>query len=127
MTDPLRVSPPKYYEVNQQVCTVDSAFLAPGAGLNQQMIAAVTGRRIRVMGFDLQGDTAAGVAVAFKNGSGGAQKTIAYSLPAIATGTIFVKPIVDCGYFETSTGVGLFVDTYTGFSRIGVYYITYAP
>ena len=119
--DPIRV-----YQVNGTVCTVDTACPILSVSNNQTVVAAVTGKKIRVMGLLATVGSGAGQAgVTLKNGSGGATR-MAFVLPASTVGPIHL-PLVNSGYFDTDTGVGLFVDIATSVVNLNLFYITYTP
>ena len=130
MTDPLRVSPPKYYEVNGEVCKVLSNSQVHTVGANRTILAAISGRIIRVMGLCLAPSVSnfalgATPSIEVKNGSGGASLMLLAS-PNGLNGS-FLLPIVDSGYCETTSGVGLFTDVNGTNAFLTVFYITYAP
>ena len=130
MTDPLRVSPPKYYEVNLQVCKVLTFADVVVVGANRTLITAVAGRIIRVMGLALAPSVTnfalgATPSLQVKNGSGGASLLL-LAIPNGLNGSSLL-PITDSGYCETSSGVGLFTDVNGTNAFVTVFYITYAP
>lgn len=94
-------------------------------GNNQSVIAAVTGQKIRVLGYAVQSSTATQSTYGFIDGSGGASLSSFIAPPS--TAAPFALPIVDPGYFETSTGVGLFLNVATAAVTINVFYLTYLP
>lgn len=120
--DPIRI-----YQVNGEVCPLKSAFAVVGVSTNTSLIAALTGRRIRVMGAFISSQGAAVSTFSFKNGSGG---TVLFGATApsnaVATPNIFL-PVNESGYVETDTGVGLFCDVATTAAAITVFYIDYIP
>lgn len=121
MTDPTRI-----YEIRGEVCKLKTAAVSVAVGNNETVIAAITGRAIRVMGFTIQGD--GGVSkVTFKNGSGGAALFGPITAASSTTPDQFIVPIVASGYFETSSGTGLFADISTTAANINVFYLDYAP
>jgi hypothetical protein len=123
----MSVAPPKYYEVNGQVCKLQSAFAVQVPANNISVIAAVTGQIIRVMGVTVQHTAAVGgVSAIFKNGSGGAS-LIGAVVPNAATGLYWQEPVIDAGYCETSVSTALVVDVAAGNVLYNVYYITYTP
>lgn len=122
------VSPPQYYEVNGEVCKLTPASLRQAGGVaNILVVAAITGKRIRVMGFV---GTALGAAASnfnLKDGSGGSAIIQSVGVPADNVGLNAILPIVDCGYAETSTGVGLYSDSNAGGVNATIFYIAYTP
>jgi hypothetical protein len=81
------------------------------------VIAAVSGKKIRVLGFILQaGGTA--TTVVFNTKPGGAGTAVSAVFDLLARGGTSA-PIHNYGWFETSSGEGLTVTTGTG-SSVGV-------
>ena len=119
------VSPPKYYEVNGQVTPVIGFGKDFAVGNNQQVIAAVTGKIIRVMGFSLQSTTAVNSLIYLKNGSGGGMFHIQWT-PA-SNQPIVPFDVCDGGYFECSVSTGLYTDVVTAAGIVNVNYIVYTP
>lgn len=90
------------------VCEVLDAFLASAAGTaNQQIVAAVSGKKIIVLGGTLYSVGAAGVLL-FKSASGGTIKH-AYSVP-LGPGTNYELPTPPWGNISTDSGQALVVD-----------------
>lgn len=128
MPDPLIVSPPQKYQVRGEVAQVFcTQLIALGATNNQQVIAGITGKVIRIMGWRVQANGGAIASVNFKDGSGGTIFTI-FNAPPNTNGDIDSLPVVDCGYHSLPTSTGLFVDigSVTG-ALITVFYIVYTP
>lgn len=97
-----------------------------GVAANTQLVAAVTGSRIRVFGWQLQG--AGGVSVfTLKSNSGGTVIFPPTTIPTGAAGLIDRLPIVESGYMETSTGHGLFCDVATSNLNLSLFYMIYVP
>jgi hypothetical protein len=125
MTESYRTDPVRIFQVNGEVCKLLSAFqVVPVAG-NNTLVAAVAGKVIRVMGWNAQSNGAVG-SINFKDGSGGTTLH-AVNTPANTAGDSDKQPIVECGYFETSSGVGLFGDCGTTAQLLTIFYITYTP
>jgi hypothetical protein len=119
MTDPIRI-----YEINGEVCKLECKAVSVVVSSNATVIAAITGRKIRVMGFVIQGD--GGVSkITFKDGSGGATLFGPITVSSSATPSQLAIGIVNSGYFETSSGVGLFADVVTTAANMNVFYIDY--
>jgi hypothetical protein len=78
------------------------------------------------MGYSAYSDVAAGSNIVLLNGSGGATLHKAALANGI-TQPIYQLPVIDSGYFETSTGVGLFLNGVTNVGNINVYYLAYTP
>lgn len=123
----LRIFPAKLYEgVGGEPTPIRSVEVTLAVGSNQSAIAGITNKKIRFMGLSGIADTATGVSnVYFKNGSGGTNLTNTIVLPINTTPTSMIMPIVDGGYFETTTGTGLFVDVFAQNCRMTVFYIVY--
>jgi hypothetical protein len=119
---PFILDPGRVFETKGEVAPVLSVGGLFLAGANQQVVAAVTDKKIRVMGWIAQSDDPAGVAtMVLKSASGGtalmAQLTLAAS-PAVDK-----QPIAFPGYFSTNSGEGLFVDITTNGVYLTVFYI----
>lgn len=117
----------RMFQVNNNVCPLLSIPFNGAVGNNQLLVAAVTGKRIRVMGLIAQSDTATVGRFQLEDGSGGAQISAALSTPPVTNGDVLFMPIVECGYCETSTGTGLYCDIVTAAINMQVWYITYTP
>lgn len=106
-----------------------AGFLSPSAvANNQQVIAATSGHRIRVMGWDVScNDATAAASYAYKSASGGAQLTSALFVSGHDVWGTDKHPITESGYFETNTSQGLFVDVGGFICYFTVYYILYTP
>lgn len=121
------MDPTRKYEINGQVSTLKTAFLAGGTGNNQTVLAAITGERIRIMGLVAQSSTSTEGSFNLKSASGGATLFPAMFAPANNAGKPFELPVTDSGYFETVAGEGLFADIVTAAVTIAVFYVTYTP
>jgi hypothetical protein len=123
------ISPPKVYEVNGQVTPVLSAPIQATVGSDRQIIAAISGKRIRFMGFMACAEDATTnfASLKFKNGSGGTAFTHTIPCWAFPTSPQAGLPIVDSGYFETTAGVGLYADIGAVTVNMTVFYIAYTP
>jgi hypothetical protein len=120
----LIIDPTKVYQINGQAYALQSTGAVITTGLNQSLLAGVAGKRHRVLGFTGQGGSTAGDSgVSFRDGSGGVYKSYFY-FPARTTGPVLF-PIVDSGYWETTTGNGIFVDVDTNTAIVNLFYITY--
>jgi hypothetical protein len=121
------ISPPKVYEVNGEVCPVRSSVVSSVIANNVVVVAAATGRRVRLMGLMGFANTAAGLSqILFKDGSGGAYITNGILLDINTKPTLgLIMPIVDSGYCESSTGNALCVDILSASAAFTVFYIDY--
>lgn len=122
----LAVDPVRKFETPTGVWPLLSIAGSVGVGANTQMLAGITGKRIRVMGWSAVGQVGVG-AFMILDGSGGTVIHNRISFPALATGTNEKKEIVDSGYCETTAGTGLFVTVETAAVFLTFYYIAYAP
>lgn len=106
-----RIFPAKLYEgIGGEVTKLLSApVVVAGATNNQQVIAAVTGKIIRVMGLIGWNDAATVGRPVFKNGSGGVNLCVGIHIAPNTTENTMPLPIVHSGYFETTAGTGLFL------------------
>jgi hypothetical protein len=122
MIDPIR-----YYELlNTGISTIQNGILTGAVANNQQIIAAITGKRHRAMGWIIQSTTGVQGSFVFKSSSGGAAISSSLWAPP-NTALPYNLEIKDCGYFETNTGEGLFVDVVTAGVYFNVFYLTYTP
>lgn len=126
MSNFLRIFPARYFESAKEDSPVLSVGAAIAVGNNNQVVAGVSGKRIRVMGWVAQSITGAGQHK-FINGSGGAAFTDDHYSPLDTTGTKFDMPITPSGYFETTAGTGLYVNVGTNNLRLTLFYIVYTP
>jgi hypothetical protein len=126
MSNFTRFFPARIYEDQKDVTPVMSVGIALATGNGRQVIAAVAGKRIRVMGWIAQSITAVGQHQ-FTDGSGGTALTDDHYSPLDTSGTKFDMPVIPSGYFETSTGNGLFADITTQNARLTVFYVLYTP
>lgn len=101
------------------------------AGNNQQVIAGVSGKRLRVFHWTGEAAGTQDGSYNLKNGSGGTifrVRTYVPALPALPE----IIPFNYGGYFETDAGVGLFTDIVLVVSvatavTINVCYVAYTP
>lgn len=121
------VDPLRKYQVNGEVAQLQTANIALAAGLNQLIVTAVTGKRIRCMGWKAQGNAAGFPSISFKSASGGTVLTPHIYVPNNAAGLTNDLPVTDSGYFETLTGEGLYADINVANLNILVFYIIYKP
>ena len=98
------VSPMTMYESPKDgVITIKRAFAAPTAGTNTDIVAAVTGKKIRVISAILTpGDFATNAIAAFC--TGGTTTVIANIHLVAATSNGVYLNRNDAGWFETNTG-----------------------
>jgi hypothetical protein len=121
------VDPVRRFEIKGQVSQLKTAMLSGTVAINQQIVAAVSGSRIRVMGLMLQATTGAIGLVTLKSASGGGAISAPMWAPPNTNGAMVFWPIADSGYCETNTSEGLFADVGTATCYITIFYITYVP
>lgn len=125
------IDPVRYFEISRngsgEVCQLQSVGVSPGVANNTQLIAAVSGKRIRIMGLFAQSSGAASGSFQFKSGNAGPTLTTAIFTPPNTNGDLFMLPISDSGYWETTTGVGLFTDVTTTGQSMNIFYLVYTP
>lgn len=121
------IDPTRYFQVKGEVCQMMSAFLSASVANDQTVITAVSGKRIRVMGLQMVSGGAGISTTSLKNGSGGTfLASVTAPANTSATPNVF-WPIAESGYFETDTGVGLFIDVGTTACNVTILYLTYTP
>lgn len=125
MGDYQRINPLKLYENSFGTLPVLNKFSGLGVGANYTIVAAVTGYRVRVMGLIAQSNNAAQGTLQLLDGSGGTP-LYSYVQPTNAQPPEKL-PLDPAGYFETSTGVGLFATILTQAIVCNVSYILYKP
>ena len=119
--------PTKVFFVNGSTRQLYTGFITAGVASDQQIIAAISGQRIRVMGWTANAIGATVGTYLFKSASTGTARTAAITSPSTALALQQLFPITASGYFETNTGEGLFVDVATAAVNITVFYISYTP
>jgi hypothetical protein len=122
------IDPVRVFEIKGQVYQLYTAALAFTVANNQSVVAAITGKRIRVMGMSAFSDNGAGggSTIALLDASGG---TVLYRAN-VNTGLAqppHQLPVINSGYFETTAGNGLFLNGTVAAGSINVFYIAYTP
>lgn len=105
------------------LCEVqDIVFSATGATNNQQVIPAITGKKIVVLHGTMR-STGAQTSISFKSASGGTN-VCSYELPAntVTTPNVEITPKL-WGAFRTNAGEGLYVDNSAVLAAISLTYI----
>ncbi len=121
-----RVNPANIYENSKDgVLPLLNLFASIPVGANQLLISAVAGKRVRIMGLLSQTNNAAQGALQFLNGNAG-PLLYSYWQPTTAQ-TPEKLPVIDTGYFETSTGNGLYATVITQPIICNIFYIIYTP
>jgi len=107
-------------------CEIKNTLAAVSAGAtNAQVLAAVTGKRLRVLSITVNAGTAASILLSLKNGSGGAGLLYLRD-PSTSTGAQIHLAPSEIGHADTGEGVGLFADTAGADLVISVRYIEYS-
>ena len=122
------IDPTKKYQTSNggDTLPVLCAYSTATVGANRQLVAAQTGKRIRLMGWILQANGAGLSGVTFKDGNGGSTLCLLNITPN-TNGANDKLPIVDSGYFETTAGNGLYADIATTDLLATIFYIAYVP
>jgi len=124
MANYITIDPTRVYQINNQVCKPVFFGTDYAVGNNQLVVTAVTGQRIKVLFVSAQSPGAVGF-VKFKSASGGT--VLSSTMGAPTAGGSYQLGVCDCGYFETITGEGLYVDVTTNAVGVQIVYITYTP
>lgn len=119
----MAIDPYRIYESGQRVTPVIPSSIAAAVAANTLLVGPTTGDIIRVMGWEAIGSTAVVGAYTLKNGSGGATMVGGLYAPGNGAGISDKHPIVDSGYFELTSGVGLYVDVTVAAINFVIYYI----
>jgi hypothetical protein len=117
-----------FTDVNGLRIPIKKAIVSAAAGTtNNVVIAAVTGRSLRVLSMLLY-TSGAQSAATFKNGSGGSNVFDFYVRAQASVPSFDLFPPTELGWFETTVGVGLYLDAG---APAGVYgtcrYIEFTP
>lgn len=122
----LQIDNARLFQAKGEISPIRAAGGSFAVGANQSVIAAVPGYRSRIVGWQAQSDSAAGVSdFALKNGSGGAILHAHLSVPALPG--VHNLPISYGGYFEADTNTAVVIDVTTNTLRITVFYVSYIP
>lgn len=125
---PVMIDPVRIFQVNGEVCQLLCSPKTLTVANNHQIVAAVAGKKIRVMGWLAQSTNAAIGAFLLKDGSAGTTIVGSHGVPLFsAAGQIDKLPIVDCGYAETTVSVGLYADCTVDIVGLDLFYIAYTP
>lgn len=122
----VQYSPQKIFENDKDgvipVLTIAGTY---GVASNQSLVTGVSNKRVRVVGYAAQSGTATQGVYGFINGSGGSALSSFVAPPLTLAPALF--PITEHGYFETSTGTGLFLNIATASVSLNIFYIIYTP
>lgn len=128
IVDPTRVFEVKTASGGTETCKLLCAGAQHTVGANRTVVPAVAGKIVRVMGMTGSAEIVTGYgSVLFRNGSGGASLTSLIYLYQVGQSPPLFWPITDSGYFETTTGNGLFIDVAVNTVNLNVFYIAYTP
>lgn len=127
MANFIQTDPVRYYQVNGDNCKLLQANIALAPGNNQQLVAAISGQIIRVLGWIAQGPAAGFPSFSLKSNSGGTVLTPHFFVPNNAAGLTEKLPINNSGYFETTVSQGLFADINVANLNMLIFYIVYTP
>lgn len=95
-------------------CEIKNAVvLVAKSATNSTIVAAVAGKKIRVLALTAISQDAAAMLISFKDGSAGAGKLYVTD-PSTAAGARVDYPPSEIGHVDTSSGVGLFADAGAG-------------
>jgi hypothetical protein len=122
-----QVNPIKVFAIGQENCKVQCKPKAASVAANTEVIAAVSGKIIRLMGMSVQSNTSTPGTFFFRSASGGTVLTQEITAPANTDGQPFMWPICESGYLETNEGEGLFVTVTTAALNFNVFFIEYTP
>lgn len=121
------VDPTRYFEIQGNVSEVLCSACEFGVAANQQVVAAVTGKIIGLVGLLLQASTGAIGSVRFRSASGGGFISASKWAPPNTNGSSLFLPIGRTLYYKTNVGEGLFCDVGTAAIWMDVFYVIYKP
>lgn len=120
-----QIDPTRRYQVNGEVCPLNSGFVILAVGNDQTIIPAVSGKIHAVMGWIIQTNGAANGNFNLQDGAAGS--IIHFSAMPSNAQPSDKLPIVNVPYFQTSVGNGLYTDVAGTGLTITIFYITYTP
>jgi hypothetical protein len=122
------VDPKRKYEIKGEVCTMKFAAVTLTVAADQTVVAAVTGKRIRVMKWLAQSTNGtADSAYKFKSGTGMDITPYFTALGYTISAPDKVLNDDDTGWCETNTGDALLATVVTNGCILHVGYIEYTP
>jgi len=119
-----------FYDTNQQPIEIKNGYVSfSDSESNQVLVAAVAGKKIRILSMTARAAGAVGGLVIKRAGSSTAVWRI--TLPLDSTGVNYFAPLHEIGYLDSATGGALHYDSgsqagYTGGS-ISFRYIEFTP
>jgi hypothetical protein len=123
------ICPYKYYSQienggGETIIKLKSAYAALAVGNDQDLVALVTGKIIRVMGYKVHSTTGAQGAYSIQDGT--LNNLDGGFAPPLA-GLPFLLPITKSGYFETTVSTALKASVVTAAIAFTIFYIEYNP
>ena len=108
------------------VSTLQSTVVLCTVGSDRQLVAAVTGKIIRLMGWIIESESRTDMTrVYLKNGAGATRGISLDAAVANLVGPPTRQPITESGYGECDVSVALMCDVATSDAYITTYYIQY--
>lgn len=95
------------------------------AGASVQVLPAVTGKKIRLMGYSAQTNSAANAQINIQDGSAGTVKEWTW-IPQSTSNQAYHKPVIDAGYWSTTVSTGIYIGSTLEF-LINIHYVEYVP
>lgn len=96
-------------------------------GNNRTVVLAVTGKKIKILGWEAQSVAGTAGSLLLKDASGGSTIIQTRFVPIATNGLVDRQPIFEGGYGETTAGNGLYADVATADINMTLYYIAYQP
>ncbi len=121
------IDPTRYYEIKGQVYPLRSQPRVPIVGANQNVIPAITGKQILIMGWSNQAVAALLSVYQFLDGSTGSALTSPRCPPPAASGLFDELPVGDVAYYYLTTGNGLYANITTDQTNFNIFYIALTP
>lgn len=126
MSSPFSVGPGRIIESSKDgVCEIYTFHVARAVSANNVAVAAVSGKRIKVISLIAQSNAAACGSIAFMSASGGT-RLFDFSMPTNVQPPFILLPNM-LGHFETKTGEGLYETVVTNNMLYTIQYIIYTP
>ena len=122
----LTIAPNKFFEFAKDgVCEVSTLYTSSAVSANNLLVAAVTGKKVKVVSLTAQTDNAARGVLKFLSASGG---TLLWGgfMPTNAQDPYKLDPNI-LGWFETKTGEGLYSTIELQPVFYSIQYIVYTP
>lgn len=127
MTSYLQYNPQKVFESAKDGVIVEKTLAAVvAAGAAVQVIAAVTGKSLLILGYEAQTNSAANAQINLQDGSGGTVRAWHWLPQSTSNQMLIVPKTPGQGLFSTTAGNGLFAGSTLEFI-INVHYLEYTP